>query len=230
MNISKKEPTEINISIFRNNKYYHILRLAIVGDDSYIHFVSKFREEIKTSDGVNVFYKKAPDHISYHQDGKVHIKHKDGSYYDLPFKLPENFLTKAVNYNMPWIAISFYEEAFEEHAPFFKVLEGKPDNHTIIESHNVTLTILVKLRDMTDTPLENRVIDFEVRIGGLIPNKPYPDLIENETNIGKKYPILNACLNPTNELMEELKLFSKSEVDNVGKLHEYLTKTFANNV
>jgi hypothetical protein len=228
MKTSTKKPTEINISIFRNDKYYHVLRFAIVGDDSYIHFISKYRKEIKTSDGNNVFYKKAPDHISYHKDGKIHIKHKDGSYHDLPFKLPEKFLTKDVNYDMPWIAITFYEEAFKEHAPFFKVLEKKPDNHIIVESHNVTFTILVKLRDLSDIPLEKRVIDFEVRIGGLIPDKPYPNLLENETNIGKKYPILNACLNPTNEQMADLKLFGQNESDNVGKFHEYLSKTFAN--
>lgn len=226
MNTSTQKQTEINISIFRNEKYYHILRFANVGDDSYIHFVSKYCKEIKTSDGVSVFYKKAPDHISYHKDGKVHIKYKDGSYYELPFELPEKFLTKAVNYDLPWIAISFYEEAFEEHTPFFKVLDKKPDNHVIVESHNVTLTILINLRDLTDIPLENRVIDFEVRIGGIIPDQPYPNFLVNETNIGKKYPILNVCLNPTNELLEDLKLFSQNERNNVGKLHNYLTNNF----
>jgi len=222
-----KETTEINISIFRNGKYYHVLKFKTDGDDSYVCFMSNFREKIRTSDGTSVFYKKAPDHISYHKDGKVHITHKDGSHHDLPFKMTEKFLADTALYNLPWVAISFYDESFEEHTPFFKVLDKKPDNHTVVESHNVTLTVLVKLRDLTDIPLENRAIEFEVRIGGMIPDKPYPNLIEDETNIGKKFPILSVCLNPTNEMTEEFRLFSESEVANVGKLHEYLKKTFS---
>lgn len=228
--MKKKNSTTINISLLRNNKYYHLLRFAFVGDDSYVHFISSYRKEVKYSDGDNVFYEKLPDHISYHKDGKVHIKHKGGTYSNLPFKLPEKFLTQTKLFDFNWIAISFYDGAFDEHLEYFKCTDDKPDNHIIIESHLVSFTILVKVKDMTTTPLENRTIDFEVRIGGLVPDQPYPNLLENESKSDKKFPVLNICLNPTLDLINDFKLFSKNEVDNCEKFYNYLTKTFANTV
>lgn len=203
-----------------------ILRFAIIGDDSYIHFVSRYKDTIKDSDGNTVTYKKAPDHISYHRDGKVHIKFKDGTYHDVPLNVPEKHLTNPVKQDLLWIAISFYEEGFKEHAPFFKLQEKKPDKHVIIESNNVTFTILIRSRDLSDIPLDRRTIDFEVRVGGIIPDKPYPNLIDSETIANKQFPIFNACLNPTEDMMQNLKLFSEEEVRNAGKFNEFLSQTF----
>lgn len=223
-NMKKINTTQVNISMLREGIYSHLLRLAFVGDDFYIHFVSINRDKHPTWNGKNISKMHLPDHLSYHKDGTVHIKHKKGKYSKVPFQLPKQFMSLDVLFNLPLLAVSFYEKGFTQTGDGVgKTLSAQPNEHVMIESCGITFTVVIFLRDFTRMPREQRCIDIMTMPGGFVPTSNDVTVLQGKEGV----PKLLVNLNPTTEqLQHELKLFDKDEVNRVGKFMECASMQF----
>ncbi|MFK7780685.1 MAG: hypothetical protein QM490_06310 [Candidatus Gracilibacteria bacterium] len=205
---------ETNISIKIGNKFYHILKINIHESDFYIHLITRDRELHRTSDENNdIVYEKLPDHISYHADGVIHITHKKGGgRTTLPFALKENLLNTKSFLDLPVYAISYYEQGFEGLKKYAIEYNEKPEGHVIYEPKGISFTTIMFIKDFHDD-LHNfgRNLDFVIKVGGLEQGLKLPKGLIQEEEIS--YPIVNMNFNPTNEELENLKLFSKQEMD-----------------
>ena len=210
--------------MLRNGAYTHLLRISIVDDDLYVHFVSDERGKHPTCKGKEITEMHLPDHLSYHQDGTVHIKHKKGKRSKLPFRLPEKFLSLDKLINLPILACSFYEQGFvvDSHG-IGKLLKGRPEGHVIIESCNITFTVAVFLRDLAGKPKEQRSIEVRLLPGGFVPTSQDAAVLQG----AEGFPKFRLDLNPTwDSLKNHLKLFSKSEEEQISKFIERASKGF----
>ncbi len=210
--------------MLRNGIYTHLLRISVVRDDLYVHFISDERGKHPTYNGKEITDMHIPDHLSYHQDGTPHIKHKKGKRSELPFRLPDKFLSLDKLIDFPILALSFSEQGFAEVSHGLgKSLKERPESHVIIESCNITFTVVVFLRDKTGTPKERRCIDLMVMPGGFVPTSQDVTVLQGAPGIAK----LLVQLNPTYEnLKNDLRLFSKSEKELVSKFMKVASKDY----
>lgn len=223
-NTTETKPAVTNVTMLRNGTYTHLLRICLVAPDLYVHFVSRDSAKHPAWDGKQITEMHVPDHISYHRDGKVHLKHKKGRYSGLPFQLPEDFLGIDKLLNLPLLAVSFYEKGFTNFSEGIgKPLTERPEDHDVIETCNITITVVVIIRDLAPTPNEERCIYIMFMPGGFVP-KP-EDKVVLQGKEGVQLMLVN--FNPTwNQLRSELKLFSKDEESRCKQFMERASTQF----
>lgn len=217
---------EVNVTMLRNGKYVYLLRIAHVGDDFYVHLISDNRDKHPTYDGVNVMDMHLVDHISYHQDGTVHLKHKKGKYSKVSFQIPQKFLALDDLFDMPLLAISFYEKGFEQTGNGVgKILAECPEDHKVIESCNITFTVALFVRDIAPKPKVLRCIETIVLPGGFVPDANAYQ-VHNIPDGSEVVPKLLVGLNPSSEqLRNDLTFFDKSELDRIDRFMSCATTT-----
>ena len=165
-----------------------------------------------------------PDHLSYHRDGVVHIKHKKGKYSSIPFRLPRRFMSLDVLFDLPLLAVSFYENGFAgTGGGVGKMLSACPEEHVVIESCGITFTVVVFLRDLMHIPKKQRCIDIMTMPGGFVPTSNDRAVLQGKDGTPKMF----VNLNPTIEqIKNELKLFDKNEVHIVGDFFDSASMKF----
>lgn len=171
------------LRIFGNNK-----------KELFVHFLTRNRKEWPTN---NNEFKKLPDHVSFHQDGKVHITFKDKTHQDY-IKLPHNIFDDATFINRALIAISYRTELLKEFLDHYFVESGnsKEDtqNFTLKLENNVPVTILLFLTEDIDKNLKF------VEVKGVFGELEY---LADAPEKGMK-PLINVLPLPNSESLEKL--------------------------
>jgi hypothetical protein len=193
-----------------DGKYYHLIKMAVQDNaEIFIHLISKNKQDVWT-DGELM---KLPDHISYHKDGRVHIKHKGGERTILPFRFKEALLNTQGLVNLPFLTISFYKNRFEMYKSFLTPLDKQPTNHSIIKAKD-SFTLIFTLKDLTNIPCQQRQIKVDYKYGCMPIEKEKLPALEDGDRVS---PIINVCLNPDKNLINQLNvsdiLITKKQTD-----------------
>ena len=81
---------------------------------------------------------------------------------------------------------------------------------------NITFTVVVHLRDLTDAPKERRSIEVMIMPGGFVPRTQDQVVLQGKDGI----PMMIAHLNPTSgQLRSELKFFDPREQ---ARAHDFM--------
>lgn len=150
-----------NICWKRENKFYCILKYTVKKNgEVFIHFVTRDRNQILSPNGKTTNI----DHISFHKDGKVHLKMKGGKRIKVPLKLNKTLWKIEDKVDVPILAISYYHEKFAEYCDKYVPIIEK-DSIDFSFYTNKSFTIVFWLKDYGKTPKDLRELSFFVKYG-----------------------------------------------------------------